>query len=284
MWLRLAVMSSLLLPTLAPVAVAAKPNAEEVAKQIDELLATETGSQPETVASRADDATFLRRAFLDLIGRTPTPDDVLAFAFQSGDDKRSQLVEQLLGDKEFGANWARYWRDVVMYRKTEERALMASAAMTDYLTEQFNQNKPWSEIATDFITAEGDVRENGKTALIMAQGGMPEDVTAEVSRIFLGIQIQCAQCHNHPTDRWQREQFHELAAFFPRIAVRPDRTAAVPTFLVTVTDREFAFRRPNMDNRFAGSPEGCCGWKRSRRWRPGSTPARGAAFITELSR
>src|SRR5690606_16353201 len=81
----------------------------------------------------------------------------------------------------------------------------------------------WDKIAHEFITATGDVVEEGPAALIMAQMGNAEDTTAEMSRIFLGIQIQCAQCHDHPTDRWKREQFHELAAFFPRIAVRPVR-------------------------------------------------------------
>ena len=78
------------------------------------------------------------------------------------------------------------------------------------------------QIARAFITATGDVRENGSTAIIMAQMGETSDMTAEVSRIFLGIQIQCAQCHDHPTDRWKRTQFHELAAFFPRIGVTAD--------------------------------------------------------------
>ncbi len=72
----------------------------------------------------------------------------------------------------------------------------------------------------------------------MAQMASPEDTTAEVSRIFLGIQIQCAQCHNHPTDRWKREQFHELTAFFPRMAVRPLKQGEQRSFEVVSVDRE----------------------------------------------
>jgi Protein of unknown function (DUF1549)/Protein of unknown function (DUF1553) len=226
-----------------------------VAREIDRKLADETGVEPNKLAPRADDETFLRRIFLDLIGETPTADDVVTFALLNGDSKRKEMVEQLLDDEAFGTNWARYWRDVVMYRRSEERALIAVNSMTGYLTEAFSKNKPWSDIATDFITATGDIRENGATGLIMAQAGRPEDVTAEVSRVFLGIQIQCAQCHDHPTDRWQRHQFHELAAFFPRIAVRPDRSGAVPTFLVTVNDSQFNPRRRNANNRFRGTPE-----------------------------
>ncbi|MDA1051715.1 MAG: DUF1549 domain-containing protein [Planctomycetota bacterium] len=237
-------------------AVAAGPDPLAAAREIDRKLVVETGLAPDKAAPRTTDETFLRRVFLDLLGETPTPDDILAFAFMNEETKREEIVEQLLADEAFGQNWARYWRDVILYRRTEDRALIATNSLTEYLSEKFNQNKPWSEIATDFITATGDVRENGGTALIMAQAGRPEDVTAEVSRIFLGIQIQCAQCHDHPTDRWKRQQFHELTAFFPRIAVRQDRTSDVPTFLVTVNDQPFQFRgQANNNNRFRGTPE-----------------------------
>ncbi len=106
-----------------------------------------------------------------------------------------------------------------MYRRSDDRALLAMQPLEEYLIEAFKKNTPWDQIATSFITATGDVRENGATAIIMAQMGETSDITAEVSRIFLGIQIQCAQCHDHATDRWKRTQFHELAAFFPRIGV-----------------------------------------------------------------
>ncbi|MBC8351855.1 MAG: DUF1549 domain-containing protein [Planctomycetes bacterium] len=241
---------------LQSVVVAAAPEPAATAVEIDRKLAAEIGSNAGEAVPRTSDETFLRRVFLDLLGETPTADDILAFAFMSDESKRAEIVEQLLDDESFGTNWARYWRDVVLYRRTEERALISANSMAQYLSEKLNSNAPWSEIATDFITATGDIRENGDTALIMAQAGRPEDVTAEVSRIFLGIQIQCAQCHDHPTDRWQRQQFHELAAFFPRIAVRQDRSGDVPTFLVTVNDAPFQFRRQtNNNNRFRGTPE-----------------------------
>ena len=235
---------------------AAKPDADEVAYEVDRLLVEDAAGERGPAVPRTDDETFLRRVFLDLIGEAPTSEDVLAFSFQAGDDKRAKIVEQLLKDQAFGQNWARYWRDVVMYRKTEVRALGAVDAMHEYMTEQLNDNTPWDQIATAFITATGNIRENGEAALIMAQSGRPEDVTAEVSRIFMGIQIQCAQCHDHPTEQWKRQQFHELAAFFPRIAIRPDRGSDIPTFHVVVNDRPFNFqRRTNNNNRYNGTPE-----------------------------
>lgn len=193
-------------------------------------------------APLANDETFLRRVSMDLIGKPPTPAEITAFSLDPSPDKRAKAVDRLLARPEFGENWGRYWRDVILYRRTEDRALVAAPAITDYLTEQFNNNVPWDQIARSFITATGDVRENGATGIMVAQLGSTPDITAEVSRIFMAIQIQCAQCHDHPFDRWKRTQFHELAAFFPRIALRPVKVtdAQKRSFEVVGVDRERA--------------------------------------------
>jgi len=211
---------------IAP-ARAAELGSRAVSKKVDALLAKEvfTADADGTVepAPPASDETFIRRVTLDLIGVPPSPEEITAYSLDPSPGKRAAAVERLLADKRFGQNWARYWRDVIMYRRSEDRALIAHNSVVSYLSDAFNDNRHWDQIARDFITATGDVSVDGTTAMIMAQMGVPEDTTAEMSRIFLGIQIQCAQCHDHPTDRWKREQFHELAAFFPRIAVRPVR-------------------------------------------------------------
>ena len=173
------------------------------------------------LAPRVDDATFLRRVWLDIVGDIPTPEHVTAFLLDPAPDKRERVVRELLDDPQYGQNWARYWRDVILLSPLEDRAAIVANPLVVALTEKFNENEPWDKIAAEFITATGDVAENGATAIHMAQDGRTEETTAEMSRIFLGIQIQCCQCHDHPYDRWKREQFHELAAFFPRIAVRP---------------------------------------------------------------
>src|SRR4029453_14135890 len=171
------------------------------------------------------------------------------------------IVNKLLADPRYGENWGRYWRDVIMYRKTEERQqFLVGIPLDSFLTDSFNANKPWSQLATEFITAKGGANENGACGLIVAQQGQPEEIVGEVSRIFLGVQIQCAQCHDHPTDRWTREQFHQLAAFFPRVASQPNRQGQnrqmLPEITVTVTDSapQFAFRGP-MNMRARGTLE-----------------------------
>lgn len=229
----------------APAAAsAAKPQAA-----VDAAIAASWGASV-VPAPQVDDAAFLRRVRLDITGDIPTPDEIRQFIADPAEDKRLQLVRQLLEDEKYGQNWARYWRDVIFYRKIEARAQLAAGAMEADMAEWLNDNVPWDDIAAEFITATGDVRENGATAIIMAQDGRTEEVTAEMSRIFLGMQLQCAQCHDHPTDRWKREQFHELAAFFPRLGVRNSKTATERTFVVFANDRPFR-RRPkaNADRR-----------------------------------
>jgi hypothetical protein len=210
----------------SPAPELAKADPSDVAKDVEKLLvedlaAVDNSDKVLTFSHRAPDEVFLRRIYLDFIGRNPTPDEVTAFVLDRASDKRDKLIDHLLNDPAFGENWGRYWRDVIMYRRSDDRAQLASPALYEYLAQQFNKDTPWDEIARSFISATGDVRENGAAGLIMAQNGNAADITSEISRIFLGVQIQCANCHDHKTDRWKREQFHELAAFFPRIAVRP---------------------------------------------------------------
>ncbi len=208
---------------------------QQAAAKVNQLLPQEVGSaaSPAQKTPRIDDETFLRRVSLDIAGQSPTAAQVTAFVLDPASDKRERIVQELLARPEYGQNWARYWRDVIMYRRSEDRALLAAGALESFLTEEINRGAGWDEIAKEFLTATGDVTENGRTALIMAQMGETEEVAAEVSRIFMGVQIQCAQCHDHPTDRWKRKQFHELAAFFPRIVVRPKLNATPRSFEVS---------------------------------------------------
>ncbi len=229
----------------------------EAAAHLDGFITEELASSTEQGPAQAtDDYTFLRRVSFDLLGHPPTLDEISRFISDPAADKRAQLIDQLLENEWYGDNWARYWRDVIIFRRSDQRGLLGARSLQAFLTEEFNRNTPWDHIAREMITASGDVRENGATGLIMAQMGRPEETVAELSRVFLGIQIQCAQCHDHPFDRWEREQFHELAAFFPRVAVRPARpTDQKRSFAVVANDRPAPRRRGNANNRYRGTPE-----------------------------
>jgi hypothetical protein len=235
---------------------AGKSSPLDVAARVDALLAEElfadTRNATVALAPLTDDETFLRRATLDLVGWLPSPAEVTAFALDPSQGKRAAAVERLLALPGFGHNWGRYWRDVIFYRRSDERALLAAGAAERYLSDEFNKNTAWDKLARSFVAATGDVKEEGSTALIAAQMGEANDVTSEMSRVFLGVQIQCAQCHDHPTDRWKRQQFHELAAFFPRIALRPVRDGLARSFEVISNDQP----RPPRPRPMAMFPQG----------------------------
>jgi hypothetical protein len=218
---------SALLICLGAVATASelsdKGSPTEIAAEVDRLVESELKANDVEPAGLSVDEDFLRRVTLDLAGTLPSSRDVTLFGLNPDLAKREQAIERLLNSDEYAAAWARYWRDVIFGRATNMRAVLANQSFVDWMTDNLSENKGWDKIATEMLTATGDVRENGSTALIFAQEASPEDVAGEVSRIFLGIQMQCANCHDHPWDRWKREEFHELAAFFPRISVRPIR-------------------------------------------------------------
>ncbi|HEX4128598.1 MAG TPA: DUF1549 domain-containing protein [Pirellulales bacterium] len=198
-----------------------------VSKQVDRGLADELGFSTSEVQSKLAPATgdqaFLRRVYLDLVGTLPTPTEIAMFTLDPSADKRGQLVDRLLADPRYGENWARYWRDVIFYRRASDRALYGYGAVDNFLSEAFNTNQSWDKIAKQFIVASGNVGERGETAMFMAQEVDTANVAAEMSRVFMGVQIACAQCHDHPLDHWKREEFHQFAAFFPRIGLRPIR-------------------------------------------------------------
>lgn len=232
------------------------PEPARVAAEVDALLLSEVGGGKAAASlERVNDETFLRRVSLDVIGRSPSIVEVTAFALDPAEGKRGELVEKLLADPRYGENWARYWGDVIMYRKTEERAAIVAGTLQKFLRDELNRNAPWSQIATAFITATGDGQTDGATALIIAQEGKPEETVSEISRIFLGVQIQCAQCHDHPTDRWKREQFHELAAFFPRVSSRIVLMPERREIAVVANDSSLGRFRGPMNMRRFGTPE-----------------------------
>ncbi len=191
-----------------------------VAAQVDELVSAELARRGETLAPPVSDEEFLRRAMLDLSGVPPTVSQVVAFSLEPGSDKRVELIRRQLQSEEYARNWARYWRDVIYSRATDARTTRFQGVFERWMTEQLRDGRHWNDIVTELITATGDAQENGATALLVAHGGNAQEIAAETSRIFLGIQIQCANCHDHPTDQWKRADFHELAAYFPRVVFR----------------------------------------------------------------
>jgi len=187
-------------------------------------------------APRTSDVEFVRRIYFDVIGKPPTSEQVQSFLRDRAKDKRSKLIDALLGSSEYAVNWARYWRDVIKFHSTAENpARVRYDSLEAWLAKQFKANKSWDEIAAGLITAAGRNDDNGAVGFSLAYDAQPVELAGEVSRVFLGVQIQCAQCHDHKTDSWKRQQFHEFAAFFAGMRPRQVLAASaeqLPVFAV----------------------------------------------------
>lgn len=188
---------------------------------LDDLIDAERASEGvATDATPISDAQFIRRVYLDLIGRLPAPADVHEYVAATSADKKSALVDRLLALPQFGENWARYWRDVIGYRATAGQNRLFPFDAEPWLADAFNQNTDWGTIVRQMLSAQGLSTEVPQGFFIAAHEAVPEELAGETTRVFLGIQISCAQCHDHPTDTWKRDQFHELASFFGKADVR----------------------------------------------------------------
>ena len=204
------------------------------AGEIDRMIAADQEKAKVKPSPVTTDEQFIRRVMLDLTGRLPVPADVTEFQADKDPNKRAKLIDRLLESDDYVKHWSRYWRDVFIVKVTDQRGRFLSVHFDAWLEEQFRKNQPWDEMAKELITSNGQLplrfgqnpdpdAKNGSAWFLLAYQGNDAiyDWTAQSSRIFLGLQIQCAQCHDHPFDGWRREQFHQLASYFGKLGERP---------------------------------------------------------------
>jgi hypothetical protein len=202
---------------------ASAPVAPIKSSEIDALVLKELKESGVKPAPLTTDEQFLRRITLDLTGELPVPADVTEFVADKDSHKRAKLIDKLLAGDEYARHWARYWRDVISSRATNQQARALTRSFENWMTDRIKENKGWGEITRAMLTASGKIEftddgSHGELYFLLSKNGMagPEERAAETSRVFMGIQIQCAQCHDHPSDVWKRQQFHELTAYFAR--------------------------------------------------------------------
>lgn len=216
---------------------------------LDKALELELGdSTLQSAAPLIDDETFIRRASLDLTGTLPTPDKIKSFLADQNPDKRADYIDELLETPEYARKWARYWTSVIFYESEANKRRVSPQALEDWLAEQFHKGAPWDYITVMLISATPERNKKvkndygqdyGPNNFVLACENKSTELASETARIFMGISIQCAECHDHPFDNWKREQFHELAAFFhPYTYKMPDqddptvKTVVKPRFLL----------------------------------------------------
>lgn len=183
-------------------------------KDLDRSLEHEIKLPESRYAKPVDDATFFRRVSFDLTGRPPQTDELTKFVADSARDKRAKLIDRLLEGDAFAARWARFWSNVMLFNSQVERRRLNEQALESWLADQFRRKVGWDQIVAQVLSADGKNKDNGPDNFALACENKPTQLAAETTRVFMGVSIQCAECHDHPFDRWKRIQFHELAAFF----------------------------------------------------------------------
>jgi hypothetical protein len=166
----------------------------------------------------ADDAEYLRRVFLDVIGTLPTPDEVRKFLADPAADKRAKVVDALLERPEYADYWALKWADVL---RVDRQALGAPAAYAYYrwIRQAVAENRPFDRFARELVTAEGPLAEVPEAGFYKVVT-KPGEAATTLSQVFLGVRVACAECHHHPFDRWAQADYYGMAAFFTPVGVR----------------------------------------------------------------
>jgi hypothetical protein len=182
---------------------------------IDDLVWQKLKSLGITPSGPADHAKFLRRAYLDIIGRLPSAEEARAFLTDGDSQKRERLVDSLLERPEYADHWANKWADLL--RPNPYRVgIKATFNFDNWIRDQFRQNRPYDQFVRDLLTAQGSTWRNGATTLFRDRRE-PEEIGPMVSRLFLGVRLDCAKCHHHPFEKWGQEDFYSFAAYFARV-------------------------------------------------------------------
>lgn len=166
-----------------------------------------------------DDATFLRRVFIDIAGATPTEEQVRAFIEDSSPDKRDRVIDQLLDSPEYADHFANKWNLVLRNKKRQNTDLEGTYAFYQWIWSSLYENKPYDEFVREILTASGDIRVNPPVAWYREVDEASEQVE-DTAQLFLGLRIQCARCHHHPFERWSQNDYYGLQAFFSRVGTK----------------------------------------------------------------
>ena len=184
------------------------------AQKIDELLAQDWTKHQLKPNVSADDATFVRRVFLDVVGRIPTYRETDEFRSSTAADKRARLIDRLLAGEGYVQHFFNFWADIL---RAQSRAAPSGSttgtAYVKFIKDSLRANKPYDQFARELIAARGRSWEGGAIGYYMRDRAMPLENMANTVRVFLGTRIECAQCHNHPFDKWTQMQFYQMAAF-----------------------------------------------------------------------
>ncbi len=186
---------------------------EEIIAKINAFIKQGWSDNGVTPSERADDGEYARRVTLDTVGRIPSYQRLVQFLNDSSPDKRARLVDELLDDPDYAEQFSTIWGNLLIGRANNRRT--NRGVLERWIKRQFEKNARYDQIVYDLISAEGNSEQNGAVGFLAAhlnENAVP--ATAITARLFLGLQVQCTQCHNHPFNDWKQSQFWGMNAFF----------------------------------------------------------------------
>jgi hypothetical protein len=193
---------------------AAAPDLKATAAKIDELILAKLAKEKLQPNAPASDEVFVRRIYLDVVGRIPTIKETTDFLTDKAEDKRARLIDTLLASDGYAQNFFNYWADILRLRSqlAVGNSQPAGAAYNNWLRKALADNVPYDEMVREMVTANGKTYENGAVGFYLRDYNMPLDNMAVTTQIFLGTSMVCAQCHNHPFDKWTQMDYYQMAA------------------------------------------------------------------------
>ena len=206
--------------------------AEPLRVVVDRELKAAWEREKITPAPRSSDSAFLRRIYLDLVGTVPTLAETNDFLIDTDPKKREKLIDKLLADPRFGTAQMQLW-DVAFFGRVPQNyeAVQRRPAFQAWLAKQFADNVPYDKWIKELMLAE----QPGSETFWVQYRGQPEEMAVAVSRLFLGTQLQCARCHDHPYEKWTQKDFFGLAGFFVRLVVQ--ESGSGPTRMFTIGEK-----------------------------------------------
>ena len=215
-------LSAVLAPAVAAADSTPRRTPPAVAAAIDSAIDGALAEQKIPASPQADDAEFLRRVYLDLTGAIPTTEQASAFLDGKDPEKRSKLIDELLASPLYGRHFGTLWHNRIVPLSPENTRNFDKPLFL-WLANGFNDDRPWSKTVSELLLAEGEREKNPALGFYLSPANSVENfvqadrVAGSVAQLFLGANLRCAQCHNHPFAKWKQTEFWGVAAFFGRV-------------------------------------------------------------------
>ena len=228
------------------------------ANYIDKLVHEKLNKLRVIPSDPASDEVFLRRVFLDVVGLQPTPEERERFLSDTRPDKRAALIDDLLGRKEFTEMWVMKWAELLQIRTFNNGPQQVSykAALNYYqwLRERIAGNMPFNQIIREVIAAKGGTFSSPATNYYQIEQDVLK-LTENTAQVFMGTRIQCAQCHNHPFDRWTMDDYYGFVSFFAQVKRKPAEDPRERIVFDGGGETQHPVTKQNMEPKFLGGPK-----------------------------